>query len=608
VAGPEVVWSSVEPIGPVRLVPTGDPVEMEFVSEVVQFVDCVVDETTQAVFVDGDPESVGLSWLHPRGYVLAEEARPTSFVDRGVLAPLGNAKNEFYALMETCAGLHVADRAGVLLGAQMVGRRRTDSSPVVGEALALFGCAAGPPAEHAVLVRVGTLHVPRFWVRPAGSGEEHFAAPRWAAAGYSREFLSDIRSRLLPVPNPGADVVAVDPGDARRRMHGEVVLACDQFNAVVWPDLTALGLAGRAAAYARLAGLVAVHSEANVNVIFLPDGAWVEELFSDDQTPGQFAALSDLRGLDYSATVVAPDELAVTASRAAELLIRHPRAVEEPVPVYAVTGVWDNADLLDDWLEHLRALGVNGVLAMDFGSTDGSVDILTGPRWSAFVTMMDFPGIGLDHSQLWMATARSLWPRGWALMIDPDEFLVTPTGRIDDPLLRGAMASSPVIEIARFEMTTLQSAVSDLAVGRPEAADLTLRRTVRDQGKVAVDLMSPATPSWSTHEAHGAVAVDVGGTASCLLHAPVRSFDRFVQKVDHAEQTLVELPELDQGFFQHFRRWVRIRDEGGLALEFIDQFVADDAVAGLLADGSHVQDTRLAVAIASARARRSDVR
>jgi len=167
------------------------------------------------------------------------------------------------------------------------------------------------------------------------------------------------------------------------------------------------------------------------------------------------------------------------------------------------------------------------------------------------------------------------------------------------------MTTGPVIEIARYEMTTVQSVAAGLRAGYPGARDLTWRHTERDQGKVAVDLESASTPSWSTHEAD-AIAVDVGGTAACLQHAPVRSFDRFAQKVDHGSQTLAALPQLDEGFFGHFRRWSAIRDEGGLETEYVQQFIDDRELEGLIAGGKVIGDDRLRDVVSHDRVRRVD--
>jgi hypothetical protein len=609
VAGPEVVWSSVESIGAVRLVPTAEPVAMEFACELLRLEDCVVDAVTQAVFADGETVCSDVSWLHPRGEVLGGPPTTTAFVDRGVLAPMTGSWNVFYLLMELAAGLRVADRGGVLAGSTLVGWLPEGADRRVPEVAGLYGCAVRPrPGRAGRYTRVGTLFVPRFWIRAAGSAEGHFDVPRWAAAGYSRDLLADLRSRLLPVPAPRPSVVAYGrraAGDADDTLTDVELGACHDAGAVLLPSLSVLGLADQAALYAQVRALVAVHGEANVNAVFLPDGARFEELFVGVDAPGQFAVLADLRGLDYAATHVASVESAEVGTIVAACSTGSPSPEQ---PIYVLTGVWDNADLLDDWLEHHRALGIAGVLAMDFGSTDGSVEILTSSRWSSFVDVVEFPGLDVDDSRYLVDRARERWDAGWALMIDPDEFLMTATGDLRDPALRGAMVAADLVTVPRFEMTTARSRAAGAADGRPDASDLELRLTAQDQGKVLLDLASDAFPTISSHEGTGRAQVHLTDPRTCLLHAPVRSFARFAQKVDHAAVTLSHSEDQDDGFAWHWRRWVRIREDGGLPGEYLAQFVDDDELAALLADGTYAQDARLAGAIRRARATGQETR
>jgi hypothetical protein len=602
----EVVHASVERLGRLRLVAGEAPTDVEFVSEVLRIDNCLVDESTQAVFPYRSRQCHELTWLHPREQELDPVARPVAFVEQGILPPIGRADDDFRVIFETCAALHVAGRAGVLHGARIVGRRPPGSLALLDEALALYGGVAGASLDHPTFVQVGTLFVPRFWVRPVGSDQPHFSAPSTCAVGYSHEYVADLRSRLLPVPNPAARIVAVDPGTARVDSAAELDLVCDDRGAVLLPDMSALGLADRAATYARIRGLVTVDGVSAVNLVFMPTGAWVEELGDRRPVSERFAALADLCHLEHSASVVPGDEGALTA-RVGAVLDRHGPGHVAAQPVYVLTGVWDNADLLDDWLEHLQLMGVAGVLAMDYGSTDGSYEILTGSRWSSFVTIADFPGIAPDHDPIRLGAARLLWQHGWALLIDPDEFLVTPTGRIDDPALVGAMVSSSAVELARYELTTVRSEAADLSPGRPDAGDLRLRWAERDMGKVAIDLDSLAMPTGgAAHYAQGTVVVDIGGTAVCLLHAPTRTFGRFEQKVEHAAYTLSRSVHQDPGWAWHWRRWIAIRDEGGLRDEYLSQFVADDEVDRLIDEGVVLPDGRLVALVALMRARRAN--
>lgn len=126
-------------------------------------------------------------------------------------------------------------------------------------------------------------------------------------------------------------------------------------------------------------------------------------------------------------------------------------------------------------------------------------------------------------------------------------------------------------------------------------------------GKVAIDLDSLAMPTGgAAHYAQGTVVVDIGGTAVCLLHAPTRTFGRFEQKVEHAAYTLSRSVHQDPGWAWHWRRWIAIRDEGGLRDEYLSQFVADDEVDRLIDEGVVLPDGRLVALVALMRARRAN--
>lgn len=270
-------------------------------------------------------------------------------------------------------------------------------------------------------------------------------------------------------------------------------------------------------------------------------------------------------------------------------------------PVYILTGVLDNADLLEDWLSHHQLLGISGVLAMDYGSTDGSVEILNSPAWSSFVHLLPFRELQQIPALLDQERRREPWCDGWGLMVDVDEFLSTSTGDLSDPELIGAMAAAEVVIVPRYEFTAARSIAGAASSDGPRLEDLTLRRGPQDMEKVMFDLSSDAIPALSGHSAHACSQAHVAEAHACILHAPVRSFDRFARKVDHAARTLSAHPDLGDDFAWHWRRWVRIRDEGGLRDEYLAQFVDDDELPGLLADGTCVRDERLAAVVRGVR-------
>ena len=273
-------------------------------------------------------------------------------------------------------------------------------------------------------------------------------------------------------------------------------------------------------------------------------------------------------------------------------------------PLIIVADVWDNADLLPDWLDHHRALGVEAVVVSDMGSTDGTLDILADSRWNGFVEQIPYPGRRADVTDHVLTYARASGRHGWALTMDVDEFLVTPTGDLRLAPLEEAQRRAPVVSVPRFHMGGRQSAAAREAPSA-DLTDLTLRWVEQDMAKVMVDLASEARTDFAGHQGIGGESTEVDASSMCLLHAPTRSYERFAQKVDHADVTLRTLDHLDEGFAFHWRRWIRIRDEGGLRAEYLAQFVDDEDVPRVVAAGEYAPDDRLADLVRAARAGRA---
>ena len=259
--------------------------------------------------------------------------------------------------------------------------------------------------------------------------------------------------------------------------------------------------------------------------------------------------------------------------------------------IHLLTGVWDNADLLPGWLAHHREMGFGGVVLMDYGSTDGSLEILRSPEWADFVEILPFSGLDSDVNRELLVHSQSRWPMDWALFIDPDEFVFTPRRSTDDPSILIAMEGHDLVTLPRYEMTAPRSVARSAVF--PGIDVMTLRLVEQDQGKVMVRLSVDMPVDLAGHTGQTDRSGTIEGTPTCLLHVPVRSYERFAQKVDHAEETFALNPDLPDWWAWHWRRWIEIRDNGGLAGEYLEQFVNDDDVESLLATGVYARDTRI---------------
>jgi len=268
--------------------------------------------------------------------------------------------------------------------------------------------------------------------------------------------------------------------------------------------------------------------------------------------------------------------------------------VSDPSRVVVITATWDVADLMGDWLEHHRDMGVEAVVVMDYGSTDGTLELLLDTRWSGFLHWFPFTGLGSDSNLQQLEHARTIWSDGWALIIDPDEFLVTPSWSVSDLVGAAVATGADAVALPRFHMEGPRSLVRAPGAA-PGPRELSLRWGPQDQTKVIVNLASAAHANLPGHVAVGERVAELSGLDVCLLHYPTRSFAGFVGKVDHAEQTLQFLGgSADAGFAHHWRRWVAIRNAGGLWEEYLDQFVPDDELDEVIECGEYAWDRRLA--------------
>jgi hypothetical protein len=251
---------------------------------------------------------------------------------------------------------------------------------------------------------------------------------------------------------------------------------------------------------------------------------------------------------------------------------------------------------------------------MDYGSTDGTREILRSAPWAPLVCMYDVPSLRSDTSNDLLAIAKADHPGSWCLYCDPDEFLVTPAMRLDDLLVETGGAVS-IANVPRRNMTGLRSAArAERPVGSPFQW-LTLRIEKRSERTDAerfgqVELTSP----WIFTAILGKVLVQVDrieligpgdhdGRAEAgetrevehcvLLHFPFRGFERFRRKLELARRHMAAIAPQPPNIAWEYRRWLSAPDEKALRAEYEAQFVDDAEVPALVRDGALVEDTRV---------------
>jgi hypothetical protein len=244
------------------------------------------------------------------------------------------------------------------------------------------------------------------------------------------------------------------------------------------------------------------------------------------------------------------------------------------------------------------------MLVMDFGSEDGTKDILGSRYWSSFISLVPFPGFDeLDSSNLFLKYAKREFPTGtYCLFCDPDEFLVTPSMSVSDVLWSDPPEKVPAYKIPRYNVTaSLKSAREDQSSLTP-LGELKLRidETVSrrpleeiDQekleppwiytwmpGKVFVHLDSVRVIGIGDHNAHCYQGEQTEAESGIyFLHYPIRTWLEFKAKIEMAKIHFSSNPQLSQEFGWHVRRWIRLSSEQKLYGEYLSQFVKETDLA-----------------------------
>ena len=275
------------------------------------------------------------------------------------------------------------------------------------------------------------------------------------------------------------------------------------------------------------------------------------------------------------------------------------------------TTTWNSIDLVTVFLSHYRRLGFDRVFVMDFDSTDGTRDVLASAEWRGFVSLVPFPGLALlDSSNVLLSIVRAACaPTDWCLFCDPDELLVTPS-MMPPAEVVGTGPRAESLSIARFNMTAPRSFARQDEPA-PHVHGLTLRvarrcvRTMEDIHKTALDppwIFTAIMPKMfvqlgtAVRIAEGDHGADTSSNTCSspsdvhLLHYPFRRYATFRDKVEMARLGFAENPQLSQQYGWQVRRWVRMADSDALYGEYLEQFIADEDVERLLADGTVLRD------------------
>jgi hypothetical protein len=111
----------------------------------------------------------------------------------------------------------------------------------------------------------------------------------------------------------------------------------------------------------------------------------------------------------------------------------------------------DEARYLLEWLAFHRLIGVDSFVLYDNGSTDGGPDLIRRSHFARHVTLIDWPGVGMQIPAYQDFCANHAAKFDWAAVIDLDEFIMPVGGdTIREPLTRRAYSDFSSILLQWF--------------------------------------------------------------------------------------------------------------------------------------------------------------
>ena len=299
-------------------------------------------------------------------------------------------------------------------------------------------------------------------------------------------------------------------------------------------------------------------------------------------------------------------------------------------PIIVCFAVVDEADIIEYFIEYHLALGIDGFVATDVGSTDGTLDILDRYARRGCLHLLReadpaAPRAGYD-GRLMVEAAKEVFRADWCLCCDADEFWVF--GDQDAPGYF-ASAPSPIVTFQHYNMVPSRDARSgrllhftefSLLARQPldfiyDCRRLDERETVaallfdyppevlrRDPPKVAV---RPGTVRSVDPGFHDVVPIDPAisrhdEALGYIAHFPVRSPGQWRHKAELVSRFLVNNPpelDPDTGCPRLAFHWVRLSTiyaHGLVEPDFARQVLSREDIDAGLSSGLLCRDDRVA--------------
>ncbi len=277
--------------------------------------------------------------------------------------------------------------------------------------------------------------------------------------------------------------------------------------------------------------------------------------------------------------------------------------------IVLVASVYDQGDVLEDFLNWYLDLGVDFIIVQDFGSSDGTQEILERYKREGRVTWLTISDRNLTKSDAEDSPARiarDQYGAEWIIRCDGDEFLSPQEGSLRSILGDADTAGLSVLTIPCFNMTgplpaagknPLQILRWRIAKPHRETYEQQLSGDIpvpfifiRHPPKTIVRAAAFVTYGPGMHEAKSAWGLNEEASNLCFLHYLMRSFEKFEQKIQNTAAWFKDNPHLEPWWGWHWRRWIRLAENGQLEQEYEEQFPSPARAQELIKNGICVLD------------------
>jgi hypothetical protein len=268
----------------------------------------------------------------------------------------------------------------------------------------------------------------------------------------------------------------------------------------------------------------------------------------------------------------------------------------------ALVGLIDEADCIEQCIDHHLSIGFDYVVVTDLGSTDGSLEIVKRKteaderikllHGNQSLTKRHWPSEALQFAVNYLKADR-------IAHIDPDEFWIA-QGRSIRTVSR--VKECDILSVERYNaIQTLDAVVEGRNICAKRLMDQIVyfeRPTIPISAPPLTNLYSARGGPKVMHRAVDAKISDGAHSVQSkelktmetpadliILHFPLSSYSRFAAKMKNASAFLNANPHLPDHSAWHWRRFVRAWEAGELDREYRSQFVSEVEIQNLLAVG-----------------------